>query len=63
MARPKTAWDEERNSYVDEPPVPAIDEHLDDFGSQFEEGFDMNPIEQGCFDDDPNPFHGDYSEE
>jgi hypothetical protein len=21
-----------------------------------------NPIEQGMYDDDPNPYHGDYSE-
>lgn len=21
-----------------------------------------NPIEQGVYDDDPNPYHGDYSE-
>lgn len=22
-----------------------------------------NPIEQGMYDDDPNPYHGDYSED
>lgn len=25
-------------------------------------GWGWDPVEQGMYDDDPNPYHGDYSE-
>ncbi len=46
-----------------EPPEP-LDDHLeDDYDDRMNGGFDFNPIDQGVFDDDPDPYGGTYSEE
>jgi hypothetical protein len=37
---------------------PTYHEHY--FGRS--EFFDYDPVEMGFYDDDPNPYHGDYSE-
>jgi hypothetical protein len=51
---PYIEWNEE-NDYTDE--VEHADEQdLEDMANYFD------PIEQGMYDDDPNPYHGDYSE-
>ena len=34
------------------------DDYIDDYFGDY-----LNDIEQGRWDDDPNPYHGDYSEE
>ena len=44
-------------------PEQPEDAHLDDYGSEWENGYDLNPIEQGMYDDDPDIYGGEYSEE
>ncbi len=47
-----------------EPPDPPEDDHLmDDYDDRMNGGFDFNPIEQGLWDDDPDIYGGEYSEE
>jgi hypothetical protein len=46
------------------PVEPAPDEHLEsEFDDRVEGGFDLNPIEQGMYDDDLSVYDGTYSEE
>ncbi len=35
-----------------------------DYGwlDEYEQDFVFSAVEQGMYDDDPNPYHGDYSE-
>ena len=41
-----------------------LDEFAADFSwlDEYEQDFVFSAVEQGMYDDDPNPYHGDYSE-
>jgi len=47
--------------FVGEPDEPVYDEPEHFYDYYDDEPYDFwNPVEQGMYDDDPNPYHGDF---
>ncbi len=60
-----TPKERQSRAWQDNPEPPdSLDDHLeDDYDARQGEGRDFNPIEQGMWDDDLDPYSGTYSEE